>query len=356
MTPSSSSWRWLPRRRSRGVGRCSRRTARAAMGTRAGEMGRPRRSSSLPPRTSPAGTSKASESTPSGCAPTDDDLFRRLTLGVPGTDDAPFTSMPGPPTAGRWWPSSRSSTARAQCKVISPPSPIPPPDPDRGKALYAKLGCVACHGAQGQGGAVKDRADALGQPVWASDLTQPAALRGGPRAADIYLRITSGIDGTAMPSYADNATDEERWQLSQYLVSIQDPDRHEALEPRGRRLLLALGCAFCHSGVDAAGNYDPLLSRFGGGQVVEVRPLAAYAPGNLHPGRPRGLVRCRADRGHHQRRSAGAKARSGWRRPGPHFYHAAAPTMSAPWWRHCACFRAWRAAPFTRCSRASASG
>jgi cytochrome c oxidase cbb3-type subunit I/II len=38
--------------------------------------------------------------------------------------------------------------------------------------------------------------------------------------ADVYRTMTTGLDGTPMPSFADAMTDAERWAISYYVLSL----------------------------------------------------------------------------------------------------------------------------------------
>ena len=39
---------------------------------------------------------------------------------------------------------------------------------------------------------------------------------------DIFMRLSTGMDGTPMPSYADTLPEEDRWALAHYVRSLQD--------------------------------------------------------------------------------------------------------------------------------------
>jgi cytochrome c2 len=160
------------------------------------------------PRNFTSGTFKF-RSTPSGELPTDEDLFRTLTNGIPGY-------MP---------PFSRLSV-KARLEIIAymktfsddflnqRPVPLtlnsPPIDEtltsiNQGKIVYDRLGCATCHGSEGDGdshffrsGDLRDRS---GLRIPATDLTQPALFKNGASPRDIARSILTGLDGTPMPSY-----------------------------------------------------------------------------------------------------------------------------------------------------------
>src|SRR5688572_473989 len=78
----------------------------------------------------------------------------------------------------------------------------------RGRALFERLSCVACHGPSGDGkGAIaatlSDTGD--GRPSQVRDFTQ-GIYSGGPNVRHMYLRISGGVQGTVMPPFATSAT------------------------------------------------------------------------------------------------------------------------------------------------------
>lgn len=170
--------------------------------------------------------------TPSGALPTDDDLRDVLREGMP------YTSMP----AWKQLSDSEISELVAAVKSFSPdfadrerqPTPIPipkapgarPESAEKGKEVYARIGCPACHGevGRGDGTSAPTLKDDWGQPIRPADLTMRWTYRGGPTREDIYRTFTTGMNGTPMPSFAESLTDDERWQLVDYIVSLDPRD------------------------------------------------------------------------------------------------------------------------------------
>ena len=96
------------------------------------------------------------------------------------------------------------STAFSRARnPIEIPAPLPssPESVGRGKALFVSQGCAGCHGDDGRGGRTLN--DGSGRKVFARDLTAPWTFRGGSRAEDIWLRLTTGIMPGPMPAYGD---------------------------------------------------------------------------------------------------------------------------------------------------------
>lgn len=108
--------------------------------------------------------------------------------------------------------------------------PFPTPETiARGRALFDRFNCVACHGENGDGkGRVTDtltdtRIDIAGEtyerPSFVRDLTQ-GIYSGGPNVRHMYLRVSGGVQGTVMPPFAASASAEDRWALTHYVMSL----------------------------------------------------------------------------------------------------------------------------------------
>ncbi len=170
--------------------------------------------------------------TASGTPPTDEDLFRTLSTGLPGSRMPEFQRLP---EETRWqlvYYVKSLTTVFEQQK----PEPIDfGKDPGskeanlaKGKEVYAQLGCAACHGNFGRadGPSAPTLVDNWGQPIRPADLTQGWNYRGGSAPRDILIRMMTGIDGTPMPSYAEAVSSKEDvWNLAYYVHSLQEPPR-----------------------------------------------------------------------------------------------------------------------------------
>lgn len=121
--------------------------------------------------------------------------------------------------------------------IVYPKVSKPPSTPDsiaRGRQLY--LGkCAVCHGAMAEGNGENTRGyqkdpegneypepgffDIWGHPIEPRNLTL-GIYRGGRRPLDIYRRISQGIPGTPMQAFNAAFTDEQMWDLVDYVMSI----------------------------------------------------------------------------------------------------------------------------------------
>ena len=188
--------------------------------------------------------------TPSGSLPTDADLFRTVTRGVR------WTAMPAwhelaaeerlavvlhiKTLSARW----KEETPEPAVAVGDPPRATPELIA-RGKTLYQTAKCFQCHGESGKGDgeSASDLVDDLKFPIRPTDLTR-GQLKGGSSVRDVYRTMTLGLDGTPMPSFADALSDEERWAISYYVLSLsawRDPltGRPLTLTPDARAALNA---------------------------------------------------------------------------------------------------------------------
>jgi cytochrome c oxidase cbb3-type subunit 2 len=172
-------------------------------------------------------------STPSGSIPLDEDIFRTISHGVRTTSMLAQLHLS---EKERWVVTDYLKTFSPRFKAEKTPEtvsiPAPPsPNPELislGKKMYIDAGCNQCHGSEGRGdgASAKELKDDWGESVSPTDLTLKP-FKSGPNPEDLYRTISTGLNGTPMPSYADVLTAQERWSLS-YIVSIATRER-----PRG---------------------------------------------------------------------------------------------------------------------------
>ena len=93
------------------------------------------------------------------------------------------------------------------------PNPVPAQvtSVDAGYNLY-QANCAACHGVDGNGGG----------PLAGTTQVQPPSLKahlGQHSDGDLFYWITNGLPG-GMPAWADKLSEQDRWNLVNYLRSI----------------------------------------------------------------------------------------------------------------------------------------
>jgi DMSO reductase family type II enzyme heme b subunit len=98
---------------------------------------------------------------------------------------------------------------------------------ERGRKVF-KDRCSECHGEEGRGDGTKKLKDDWGGRTWPRDLTKGWSFRVSNDPKDIYTRVTVGIPGTQMPSFADPSstkklTQDERWDVANYAASLNTP-------------------------------------------------------------------------------------------------------------------------------------
>jgi mono/diheme cytochrome c family protein len=168
-------------------------------------------------------------STPTGTLPTHQDLVNIIRRGMP------YTSMPA-------WPSlsdQQVSDLAHFVKTFSPefakpenaPKPVDLPSAPKvtqesielGKKLYAETGCISCHGTlgRGDGSSAPTLKDDWGYPIRPADLTQSWTFRGGSSREDIYRSMSTGLNGTPMPGFGDDALKpEQKWAITDFIDSL----------------------------------------------------------------------------------------------------------------------------------------
>ena len=111
----------------------------------------------------------------------------------------------------------------------------------KGKELYEREGCPECHGEGGKGDGMKKLKDIWGTREWPRNLTKPWTYNGGNKRKNIFARITIGIPGTPMPSFADKKSqkylnEEERWHIVNYVISLADETKRVKKEDEDKPL------------------------------------------------------------------------------------------------------------------------
>ncbi|MFG0334328.1 MAG: c-type cytochrome [Maioricimonas sp. JB049] len=112
----------------------------------------------------------------------------------------------------------------------------------RGRELYVsdKAKCASCHGTEGLGNGPQTLAvqkdpdgneyehpglyDDWGNPLPPRNL-RTGIYRGGRRPIDLYRRIYAGIKGTPMPAFGTALSDQEIWDIVNYVLSMPFEER-----------------------------------------------------------------------------------------------------------------------------------
>jgi mono/diheme cytochrome c family protein len=166
--------------------------------------------------------------TPSGTLPTHQDLVNVIRRGMP------YTSMPGWPGLSDDEVSNLAYFITTFSPEFSNPEsagqPIQIPSGPRatdetiqqGKKLYEDAGCIKCHGSlgRGDGPSAPTLKDDWGEAIRPADLSQPWTFRGGPSREDIFRTMSTGLNGTPMPSFHDALQPDQRWAITDFILSL----------------------------------------------------------------------------------------------------------------------------------------
>ena len=174
-------------------------------------------------------------STPTGTLPRDEDLYRTIINGIPGTSMPAWREALSPEDT---WAlihhiknfSARFKTETQGEKIAMPASVASSPAlVARGKELFTELKCSRCHGDSltGDGELAESLMDAWKHAVFVHDLTNPNYIKSGHTPEDLFRTITSGLDGTPMGSYV-HVPEEDRWALVHYIRSKSVKEFKEA--------------------------------------------------------------------------------------------------------------------------------
>ena len=150
--------------------------------------------------------------TPSGALPTDQDLLRTLTQGMPGTPmtnplDIPWTQEDKLVVVQYIKSFSKRFVRQPASTCIAiPPRPADAENAaNEGKQIYRIMRCWHCHGVLGRGNgpAAAKLKDDWDRPIRPYNFTVLKKFKCGNEDRDLYRTLHTGMDGTPMPSYRD---------------------------------------------------------------------------------------------------------------------------------------------------------
>ena len=177
------------------------------------------------PRNFQLGTYKF-RSTPNGEVPLPEDLFKTITNGLVGNGAAmpAFASL----SEQERWGLVHYIMQLGGIEEEEPVAIEVPPEPEitearlaSGADVYTRLKCATCHGDDGWG----DGPSSLTLKNDAKERVYPTNIaigifKSGTSGEELYKRIATGLDGSPMPSYADEASPVEIWDVVHYTQSL----------------------------------------------------------------------------------------------------------------------------------------
>ena len=187
--------------------------------------------------------------------PTEEDLLRTISRGMPGSAMPPWGHLPlsdlqslakyvrqihvdavtveATKTSG--------SATEASEMIVRKTEPGPalrvPPEPAfddlhwfRGRRVYLEA-CASCHGVDGHPVADAVKYDNEGYPVPPRSFVN-GIFKGGSEGHQLYARIVMGVKGTPMPASAGVYKDDEVWDLVHYVQSLAKVGAQERAQLR----------------------------------------------------------------------------------------------------------------------------
>ena len=165
-------------------------------------------------------------STPTGTLPTDQDLSDTLARGLDRSNMPQWNTFTPQQKADlvAWIKhfSPRWTNEKPGTPIQIPTEPeVTAERIKNGREVFARVQCWKCHGATGEanGPSAATLQDDLGRPIAAFNFTE-GRPKCGSSDQDIYRIFMTGLDGTPMPSFADNIKPDEAWDLVFYLRTL----------------------------------------------------------------------------------------------------------------------------------------
>ena len=165
--------------------------------------------------------------TTAGKAPSDQDLYRVISDGMPGTSMPSWAVLP---EKDRWNVVAYvKAFAADKFKEATKKQELPKDVASsadsikRGKEMFEAIECNKCHGTEGRadGPSRPELKDEWGHPIKPANLTKRWTFRGGGSRTEIATRLAIGVLGTPMPTFIDSVEKpEDIWHLTNYVLSL----------------------------------------------------------------------------------------------------------------------------------------
>ena len=181
---------------------------------------------------------------------TDDDLYRTISRGMPGSAMPSWGHLPEETRwalvhyvksfAAKAWTLVPAADPKGEGQTGKGVIRVPPAPPFTAEARKLALerfadACASCHGKTGKGDGTEEQKDDLGYPTRPRDLTV-GVFKGDPDPAELYRRIVAGLPGTPMPM-SDWAYGADAWHLVNLVRSWSSESQRERAEMRKFRIV-----------------------------------------------------------------------------------------------------------------------
>jgi cytochrome c oxidase cbb3-type subunit 2 len=168
--------------------------------------------------------------TPVDAMPTDADLLRTISEGIPGTAMPAWKRLLSEQQRSDLVQYIKTfATEKFAAAAQTPVEPLhlppaPPPTPDsitQGQQLYERLQCWQCHGHSGAGDGPLAAVlrDIWNRPIRPQDFTK-GVYKSGQQPEDLLRTVLTGLSGTPMPSFSTSISVEEGWHLVHYVRAL----------------------------------------------------------------------------------------------------------------------------------------
>jgi mono/diheme cytochrome c family protein len=222
-------------------------------------------------------------STPTGKLPTDVDLFRAVSLGMPSTPMPAWKHILN--EADRWAVveylktfsprfADTNEDRRGIASFGTPPARNEAALAE-GKALFTKLACVTCHGetGHGDGTSAASLVDDSQNKIKPRDFAKTGAFKSGYATKEIVRTILTGFNGTPMVGFHGSIPEPDAWKVAYYVETFAKPEAPAAIARSSQNFLdrEQLGEPDVRIKLtERAWKYDPEIIRVKKGQIVEI--------------------------------------------------------------------------------------
>jgi len=170
--------------------------------------------------------------------PGQNDLFETVTHGLPGSAMPPWEGILSEEqrlqvlsfvttqlVKDRKFTDKQSETQTILQLADLKPKPATDESRKRGSELIVEKKCVECHGMEGRGdGNAFNLKDDWGFSIQPANWHKCWNFRGSRQdpynVTNIFRTFSTGVNGTPMPSFADNTTVDERWHIANFVNSL----------------------------------------------------------------------------------------------------------------------------------------
>lgn len=178
-------------------------------------------------------------STPSGSIPLDSDLYDTISRGVHASGMpswAPLTRQERVDLVAyvKHFSSKFTEEKPGPVVQIPPEPPISAESVKRGSELFQSMNCVFCHGKEGRGNgpSAATLTDSKGNPIRPFDFSSGPQLKCGDTDAAMFRDLSTGLDGTPMPSFTDALKPDQMWDLVHYVSTFRASSKGNHLQAK----------------------------------------------------------------------------------------------------------------------------